>query len=122
MIDVLRNSTFFPIALTVVAFCIGAACQKRWKKAILNPILIGAGLVMLALYMLDIPVETYQQGCKALSFFLERRCGWTAHEKLDVTSSDRSMSPQKIDLSGLSRDELKVVAKEAFKRREQGTA
>ena len=70
MIDILLNSTFFSVALTVAAFCIGAACQKKWNGAILNPILIGAGLVMLALYVLDIPVDTYQQGCKPLSFLI----------------------------------------------------
>lgn len=68
MRDILESSTFFAVALTVTAFCIGAACQKKWKKAVFNPILIGAGLVMLALYALDVPVDVYQQGCKALSF------------------------------------------------------
>ena len=43
---------------------------------------------------------------KALSFFLERRCGWTAHEKLDVTSSDRSMTPVSVDLGNRSLDEI----------------
>ena len=57
---------------------------------------------------------------KAIEFLWEALYGKQA--KLDVTSSDGSMSPQKIDLSGLSRDELKTVAREAFKRREQETA
>ena len=57
---------------------------------------------------------------KAIEFLWEALYGKQA--KLDVTSSDGSMSPQKIDLSGLSRDELKTVAREAFKRREQKTA
>ena len=57
---------------------------------------------------------------KAIELLWEALYGKQA--KLDVTSSDGSMSPQKIDLSGLSRDELKTVAREAFKRREQGTA
>ena len=57
---------------------------------------------------------------KAIEFLWEALYG--KQTKVDVTSSDGSMSPQKIDLSGLSRDELKTVAREAFKRREQGTA
>ena len=57
---------------------------------------------------------------KAIEFLWEVLYG--KQTKVDVTSSDGSMSPQKIDLSGLSRDELKTVAREAFKRREQGTA
>ena len=68
MSELLANSGFFAIALTITAFCIGAACQARWKKAIFNPIMIGALLVMLTLYLLDLPVEQYQQDCKPLTY------------------------------------------------------
>ena len=64
MTQILSESGFFAIALTAVAFCIGTACQNKWKKAILNPILIGAALVMLTLWILDVPVEQYQRDCK----------------------------------------------------------
>ena len=70
MADLLSGSSFFAVTLTVIAFCIGAACQRKWKKAILNPILIGAALVMLTLWALDIPVEQYQADCKSLSFLM----------------------------------------------------
>ena len=46
-------------------------------------------------------------------------------DKQDVTSSDGSMSPAKIDLSGLSREDLKAVTREALMRKVQaqdGTA
>ena len=66
----LSGSGFFAVALTVMAFCIGLACQKKWKKAVFNPIMIGAALVMLTLWALDIPVEQYQQDCKPLSYLL----------------------------------------------------
>lgn len=69
VIDILSESGFFAVALTVAAFCVGAACQSKWKKAVLNPILIGAALVMLTLWLLDIPVEKYQRDCQALTFF-----------------------------------------------------
>ena len=68
--DILSGSGFFAVALTVMAFCIGLACQKKWKKAVFNPIMIGAALVMLTLWALDIPVEQYQQDCKPLSYLL----------------------------------------------------
>ena len=70
MAEVLENSAVFPVALTVLAYLVGVVCQKKVKTAICNPILIGAALVMLALYLLDIPVERYQQGCRTLTFFL----------------------------------------------------
>ena len=68
--DILSGSGFFAVALTVMAFCIGLACQKKWKKVVFNPIMIGAALVMLTLWALDIPVEQYQQDCKPLSYLL----------------------------------------------------
>ena len=68
--DILSGSGFCAVALTVMAFCLGLACQKKWKKAVFNPIMIGAALVMLTLWALDIPVEQYQQDCKPLSYLL----------------------------------------------------
>lgn len=70
MTEMLMDSSFFCIVLTIGAFCLGAACQKKWKLAVLNPILIGAGLVMLALTALDIPVDTYQENCSLLSWLI----------------------------------------------------
>ena len=70
MTQILSQSGFFAVALTVTAFCIGAACQRTWKIAILNPILIGAALVMLTLWVLDIPVQQYQQDCKLLTYLI----------------------------------------------------
>ena len=66
--NLLSGSGFFAIALTVMAFCVGLACQNKWKKAVFNPIMIGAALVMLTLWVLDIPVEQYQQDCKPLAY------------------------------------------------------
>ncbi len=70
MTQLLQNNSFFCILLTVGAFCIGSACQSRWKKAILNPILIGAALVMLTLSALKIPASDYQAACKPLSYLM----------------------------------------------------
>lgn len=70
MTQILSQSGFFAVALTVTAFCIGAACQRKWKIAILNPILIGAALVMLTLWVLDIPVQQYQRDCKLLTYLI----------------------------------------------------
>lgn len=70
MIEALRESGFFAIALTLGAFCIGATVQKKWKIAILNPILTGAALVMVVLWLLDIPVEQYQADCAPLTYLM----------------------------------------------------
>ena len=66
----LTGSGFFCIVLSIGAFYTGYACQKKWKKAVLNPILIGAALVMLALWALDIPVEQYRNDCKPLTYLM----------------------------------------------------
>lgn len=70
MIDLLTSSDFFAIVLTFAAFLVGRFCQEKGKKAVFNPILIGAVLVMLVLWALDVPLEQYQQDCKALSFWM----------------------------------------------------
>ena len=70
MRELFLPSDYFCITLTVWGFFIGLLCQKKWKIAVFNPIIIGAGLVMLALWALDIPVEQYQQSCKPLTYLL----------------------------------------------------
>lgn len=70
MLNALTGSSFFCIALTVGAFCIGLACQNKWKMAVFNPILIGAALVMLTLWVLKIPVDQYQADCKPLTYLM----------------------------------------------------
>lgn len=70
MHEFLQGSSFFAVALTAVAFSIASVCQKRWKFALLNPILLSAAMVILVLNVLDIPNEVYQSGCQFLSFLL----------------------------------------------------
>ena len=70
MNEFISSSAFFSAALTLVAFSIASACQKKWKLAILNPILISAAMVIAVLKLLDIPNASYQAGCQVLSFLL----------------------------------------------------
>jgi putative effector of murein hydrolase len=70
MLKLLTESTFFCGALTFAAFYVGAVCQKKWKSAVFNPILIGACLVMLTLWALDVPVEQYQAACQPLTYLI----------------------------------------------------
>ena len=70
MTDILINSQFFFVLLTILAFSFGSFLQKKTKLAILNPLLVGAAIVMVTLRALDIPNETYQAGVKFLSFLL----------------------------------------------------
>ena len=66
--EILSGSGFFCVVLTIGAYYVGWLCQKKWRKAIFNPILIGTILVMLALWALNIPVAQYQNDCKPLTY------------------------------------------------------
>ena len=70
MRDFCTNSSFFAVCLTLVAYSFGAACQKKWKWAILNPILIAAAVIILILNLMDIPNSVYQTGCSFLTYLL----------------------------------------------------
>ena len=70
MTDFLSSSSFFAVILTMAAFTVGSAAQKKTKLAILNPILVGSVIVMAVLKVLDIPNAAYQEGCKLLSYLL----------------------------------------------------
>ena len=70
MNEFISSSAFFSAALTLITFSIASACQKKWKLAILNPILLSAALIIAILQLLDIPNSAYQQGCQVLSFLL----------------------------------------------------
>ena len=73
MTDFIRSSNFFCVALTLIAFCAASALQKKWKLAVLNPIVLAAAAIIVILKILDIPNETYQAGCQLLSFLLTPR-------------------------------------------------
>lgn len=70
MSEFFSGSSFFCVALTLITFCIADAAQKKWKLAILNPIMVSAIMVILVLFVLDIPNEVYQSGCQVLSYLL----------------------------------------------------
>ena len=70
MISLLTENGFFPIFLTLTAFEAGRALQMKFKKPLLNPILVGALLTGAVLLILGIPVDTYQAGCAPLQYLL----------------------------------------------------
>ena len=50
----------------------------------------------------------------AVKFWLERRAKWVKEQKIDMQSSDGSMSPSKIDLGDRSTEELMALTKQAW--------
>ena len=66
----LINTPLFGILLTLVAFEIGVFVSKKWKYAILNPILIANVLIVGFLLSTGISLETYNIGGNYISVFL----------------------------------------------------
>lgn len=70
MLDFILGSSFFYVVLTLVAFSLGLLIQKKWKLAILNPLLLAAIFIMAFLLLTGIPNESYQAGTQSLSWLL----------------------------------------------------
>lgn len=68
--EMLSESLFFGMILSLAAYKIGFEIQKKWKKVFLNPLLIAIILVIAFLLVTGISYETYQYGAKYLSYFL----------------------------------------------------
>lgn len=68
--EFIDGSSFFAVTLTLVSFALASLCQKKWKLAIFNPILLSGVAVIGVLKWLGISNETYQSGCAVLSFLL----------------------------------------------------
>lgn len=63
-------SSAFCIVLTLSAYGFVRFLQQKTNLVILNPILFGSVTVMAVLALLNIPCQTYQNGCQILRFLL----------------------------------------------------
>lgn len=70
MKEILTQTVFFGVVLTLICYEIGLFLKKKIKLSIANPLLIAVILVVLALLALDIDYETYSQGARFISAFL----------------------------------------------------
>lgn len=68
--ELLSESLFFGMILSLAAYKIGFEIQKKYKKVFLNPLLIAIVLVIVFLLITGISYETYQYGAKYLSYLL----------------------------------------------------
>lgn len=70
MKELLTGSLFFGVVLTLIAYEIGLIIQRKFKLAMLNPLLIAALIIIGVLLALDIDYATYNEGAKYISYFL----------------------------------------------------
>ena len=68
--EILSESLFFGMILSLLAYKIGFEIQKKYKKVFLNPLLIAIVIVIVFLLITGISYETYQYGAKYLSYLL----------------------------------------------------
>ena len=70
MLDMISSSAFFGAALSVGAYVLGMALQKKFKIAIFNPLFISILTVIAVLLTTGISYDTYNSNAKYLSYFL----------------------------------------------------
>lgn len=69
MDDFLRIG-ILPIVLTLAVFQIGQLCQRRWKKPIFNPTLIGMILVVVFLLVTGMDPQVYAAGTAHMAWLM----------------------------------------------------
>lgn len=62
MADTLLSSPFLGLFLSAAAWCAGCWLQKKTGLLLCNPLLIAAALIIAALFLLQIPYESYALG------------------------------------------------------------
>ena len=70
MNDFLQNSVYLGLVLTFATYGIGMTLKKRFKTALINPLLISIVLSILFLIVFDIDYEIYYDGAKYISYLL----------------------------------------------------
>lgn len=70
MNELLTNSVFFGIALSLCCYFAGVKLQKKTGIALLNPLPVAAVMIIVILCVLQIDYETYDIGAKYITYFL----------------------------------------------------
>ena len=70
MKEFISGSLFFGMFVSVLGYEIGLLLKKKWKLAILNPLLISIIMVMLLLLVTGIEYDSYNESAKYLSYLL----------------------------------------------------
>ena len=70
MNEFLSNSVFFGAVLSLAAYETGLLLKKKFKMAILNPLLIGTICVMAVLMIFKVDYKKYNESAKYISYLL----------------------------------------------------
>ena len=64
MKEMLTQSVFFGVVLSLLCYQIGLWVKKKTKLAIANPLLVAVIIIVAVLLLFDIDYETYSSGAK----------------------------------------------------------
>ena len=67
MREILCESTFFGVAVSILAYELGIFLKKKLKLAIFNPLLVAVAAVIVFLLITGVDFESYQAGADKLS-------------------------------------------------------
>ena len=70
MSELMGDSLFFGVVVSVLAYQAGLWIKRKWKLAVFNPLLISIFLVIAVLLIFDVDYERYNEGAKYLSYLL----------------------------------------------------
>lgn len=70
MKEMIENSVFFGVAISIFGYEIGLLLKKKFKWSIFNPLLISIIIVVGALLVLKVDYSVYYEGAKYLSYLL----------------------------------------------------
>ncbi len=83
----LLNSPIFIVAIVVLSYYLAKLIFKRWRIAILNPVLVAIIFVICALKLLDIDYQSFHEGSAVLDFMLGPSVvalGYLLYENIDA--------------------------------------
>jgi len=68
--DVINNSVYFGVAISLISYIIGLMIKKKFRYSILNPLLVSIIIVIVILTTFNIEYDAYNNGAKYISFLL----------------------------------------------------
>ncbi|NLG05158.1 MAG: LrgB family protein, partial [Clostridia bacterium] len=71
MKDVVFDSVYFGIALSLVCYWIAVIIHRKWPITILNPLLISTVMIIAVLLLFQIDYKAYDEGAKYLTYFIQ---------------------------------------------------
>lgn len=70
MKEVLSNSLFFGLMISILTYGLGVLIKQKFKLAIFNPLLISIIIVIVSLAIFKVDYDSYYESARYLSYFL----------------------------------------------------